>query len=117
REPAQAAQRDPRRHALGRRFLPHRGLIARFFPCGMRQWTSRALHRAAPRRNLSAPGKLIPTHKEPVMTITVAHVQPLVALVAGILNLSIPRLLNYIVALYLILVGIIGLNSIHHFIR
>jgi hypothetical protein len=60
---------------------------------------------------------LILTSKEPRMTLSVAHIQPLVALVAGILILLIPRLLNYIVALYLILVGIIGLNSIHHFIR
>jgi hypothetical protein len=51
------------------------------------------------------------------MTLTVAHVTPLVALIAGILILIMPRLLNYIVAIYLILVGIIGLNSIHHFIR
>ena len=35
--------------------------------------------------------------------------QPLVALIAGILILVVPRLLNYIVALYLILVGITGL--------
>jgi hypothetical protein len=40
-----------------------------------------------------------------------------VALLAGILILIMPRLLNYIVAIYLILVGIIGLNGIHHFIR
>ena len=51
------------------------------------------------------------------MTFTVAHVTPLVALLAGVLILIMPRLLNYIVAIYLILVGIIGLNSIHHFIR
>jgi hypothetical protein len=51
------------------------------------------------------------------MTLTVAHVTPLVALIAGILILIMPRLLNYIVAIYLIMVGIIGLNSIHHFIR
>jgi hypothetical protein len=51
------------------------------------------------------------------MTLTVAHVTPLAALIAGILILIMPRLLNYIVAIYLILVGIIGLNSIHHFIR
>ena len=51
------------------------------------------------------------------MTITTAHITPLVALIAGILILLIPRLLNYIVAIYLILVGIIGLNGIHHFIR
>ena len=51
------------------------------------------------------------------MTITIAHIQPLVALIAGILILIIPRLLNYIVALYLIMVGIIGLNGIYHFIK
>jgi hypothetical protein len=34
---------------------------------------------------------------------------PLVSLIAGILILVAPRLLNYIVAIYLILIGIIGL--------
>jgi hypothetical protein len=51
------------------------------------------------------------------MVITAAHVTPLVALIAGILILIIPRLLNYIVALYLIVIGLAGLNAIHHFIR
>lgn len=36
-------------------------------------------------------------------------VQPLVALIAGILILVVPRLLNYVVAIYLILVGVFGL--------
>jgi len=35
--------------------------------------------------------------------------QPIFALIAGILILAIPRLLNYIIALYLILMGITGL--------
>jgi hypothetical protein len=35
--------------------------------------------------------------------------QPIVALIAGILILAMPRLLNYIVALYLILIGVLGL--------
>jgi hypothetical protein len=35
--------------------------------------------------------------------------QPLVALIAGILILIFPRLLNYIVAIYLIVVGLVGL--------
>ena len=35
--------------------------------------------------------------------------KPLVALIAGILIIMIPRLLNYIVALYLIVTGILGL--------
>ena len=34
---------------------------------------------------------------------------PIVALIAGILILLIPRLLNYIVAIYLIVTGLIGL--------
>jgi len=36
-------------------------------------------------------------------------VQPLVALIAGLLILIIPRLLNFIVALYLIVIGVLGL--------
>ena len=40
------------------------------------------------------------------MTITLG---PLVSLIAGILILIMPRLLNYIVALYLIIIGVIGL--------
>jgi transposase len=35
----------------------------------------------------------------------------------GILILIVPRLLSFIVAIYLIIVRLIGLNSIHHFIR
>ena len=42
------------------------------------------------------------------MTISVA-LQPLVALIAGILILLIPRLLNFIVAIYLIIIGVTGL--------
>ena len=37
---------------------------------------------------------------------------PLVALIAGILILIVPRLLNYIVALYLIIIGLIGLFGV-----
>lgn len=39
----------------------------------------------------------------------VIHFQPIIALIAGILILVIPRLLNYIVAIYLIIAGILGL--------
>jgi hypothetical protein len=38
---------------------------------------------------------------------------PIVALVAGVLILIMPRLLNYIVALYLILVGVIEIFHLH----
>jgi len=44
------------------------------------------------------------------MTISISHLAPIVALVAGILILIMPRLLNYIVAIYLIVIGIIGLG-------
>jgi hypothetical protein len=43
------------------------------------------------------------------MAIDVVVLQPLIALIAGILILLIPRILNFVVALYLILVGIMGL--------
>jgi hypothetical protein len=51
------------------------------------------------------------------MTLTIAHITPIVALVAGILILLMPRLLNFIVAIYLIVVGLVGLNGIYHFMR
>jgi hypothetical protein len=51
------------------------------------------------------------------MTLSIAHITPLAALIAGILILIMPRLLNFIVAIYLIIVGLAGLNAIHHFIR
>ena len=35
--------------------------------------------------------------------------QPLVALIAGVLILVMPRLLNFIVAIYLIIIGVAGL--------
>ncbi|GGG40487.1 DUF3096 domain-containing protein [Chelatococcus composti] len=43
------------------------------------------------------------------MIANLVVIQPLVALIAGVLILIVPRLLNYIVALYLIVVGILGL--------
>jgi hypothetical protein len=40
------------------------------------------------------------------------HLQPIIAIVAGILILLIPRLLSYIVAAYLIIIGLFGLGII-----
>ena len=37
--------------------------------------------------------------------------QPLMALIAGILILVMPRLLNFIVAIYLILIGVVGITG------
>jgi hypothetical protein len=39
------------------------------------------------------------------------YLTPVVSLIAGILILLVPRLLNYIVAVYLIVIGILGLMA------
>ncbi len=44
------------------------------------------------------------------MSFNFAHLQPIVSLIAGILILVMPRLLNYIVAVFLIVSGILGLG-------
>ena len=44
------------------------------------------------------------------MTITAAHIQPIVALIAGVLILIMPRFLNFVVASYLIFIGLAGLG-------
>ena len=47
------------------------------------------------------------------MYLSFAHLQPIVALIAGVLILIMPRILNYIVAAYLIVIGLLGLGFIH----
>ena len=42
-------------------------------------------------------------------------VAPLFALIAGILILLVPRILNYVIALYLIVIGVLGLFGNHVF--
>jgi Protein of unknown function (DUF3096) len=51
------------------------------------------------------------------MHLTATHISPIVALIAGLLILLVPRLLNYVVAIYLIVVGIVGLNGIYHWMK
>ena len=46
------------------------------------------------------------------MVFGIGHLQPLVALLAGIIILLVPRILNYVIAIYLIVDGIIGLGII-----
>lgn len=43
------------------------------------------------------------------MSIDIVTLQPLIALIAGVLIIIMPRLLNYIVAIYLIIIGLAGL--------
>jgi hypothetical protein len=51
------------------------------------------------------------THKGRIMNLSLS-IGPVVSLIAGILILLIPRLLNYIVAIYLIVIGLIGLFGV-----
>jgi hypothetical protein len=61
----------------------------------------------------AAAGKIFSHNLSPLrnlpMTLDVLVIQPLVALIAGILILIIPRILNYVVAIYLIFIGLVGL--------
>jgi len=45
----------------------------------------------------------------PVTTVDIVTIQPIIALIFGLLILFLPRILNYLIALYLILIGAIGL--------
>jgi DUF3096 family protein len=63
------------------------------------------------------PARILFKPKENTMVLTATQITPLVAIVAGILILIIPRLLNYIVALYLIFIGLVGLNQTHHWVH
>jgi hypothetical protein len=46
------------------------------------------------------------------MVLGITHLQPIISLIAGVLILVMPRLLNYIVAIYLIVAGLLGLGII-----
>jgi hypothetical protein len=48
-------------------------------------------------------------HGRTIMHVNIILLQPLVALLFGILILILPRLLNYLIAIYLILIGLTGL--------
>jgi hypothetical protein len=43
------------------------------------------------------------------MYLDVTNIAPIIALVFGVLILILPRILNYLVAIYLIIVGILGI--------
>jgi hypothetical protein len=57
---------------------------------------------------ISTAGSALAQTRGGAVTIRFGAISPFIALLAGILILIIPRLLNYIVAIYLILVGLIG---------
>jgi hypothetical protein len=48
--------------------------------------------------------------QEDRMVITSAHLSPILSIIFGVLILIVPRFLNYLVAIYLILAGLLGLG-------
>ena len=46
------------------------------------------------------------------MTIGVGHLSPVLSIIFGVLILIMPRFLNYFVAIYLILAGLLGLGGL-----
>ena len=51
------------------------------------------------------------------LTTLVHHAMPFVAVGAGFLVLIRPKLMNYVVAAYLVLIGVVGLNGLYHFVQ
>jgi hypothetical protein len=51
------------------------------------------------------------------MHITSAQLMSIATLVAGVLVLFMPRCLSYVVAIYLIAVGLTGINGIYHLVK
>jgi hypothetical protein len=45
------------------------------------------------------------------MTLATAHLSPVLAIIVGVLILIMPRFLNYFVAIYLIVTGLLGLGA------
>jgi hypothetical protein len=66
--------------------------------------------RALKRRSRSLPYSL--PSKDELMINIHTHLSPIISIIAGVVILLMPRLLNYIVAIYLILIGIIGLDLV-----
>jgi hypothetical protein len=58
---------------------------------------------------IGATGTALAQTRGGAVTIRYTLISPLIALLAGILILLVPRVLNYVVAIYLSLIGLIGL--------
>ena len=61
----------------------------------------------------TTPNDLLKEHQAVMMTMH-THLSPLVALIVGMLILIFPRFLNYFIAIYLIVTGLIGLRALRY---
>src|SRR5579863_2237989 len=87
------------------------GAIDPLIPGGLRL---KPVSRARNQKRFTPPLPVI-LNQDLIMTVNIVLLQPLIALIAGILILIMPRLLNFIVAIYLIFIGLAGL--LPHFSR
>ena len=53
----------------------------------------------------------------PNMHLAAAHLLPIASLIAGVFLLVAPRIVSFSVAVYLIFVGLLGLNGIYHLFK
>jgi hypothetical protein len=86
-------------------------------PTRLLSW-NRAAGYVPPRFDMSQGEARLRVHSatgEVSMVITSAHISPIIALIAGVLILLMPRLLNLVVAIYLICIGLIGLGVLRYF--
>jgi hypothetical protein len=111
------------RHAIPSQFIA-RGIVpgtSASFRCNFRQFsqalepveaTSVCYRGTAAPDKVSASNRHFPTTTAETlqMTLTVAHISPIMSVIAGLLILIMPRLLNFVVAIFLILNGLIGLG-------
>jgi Protein of unknown function (DUF3096) len=69
-----------------------------------------------PQDKIPASIRHFPMHSGDIsMVITAAHISPIMSLIAGILILLMPRLLNLVVAIFLILNGLLGFGLLKWF--
>jgi Protein of unknown function (DUF3096) len=109
-EPIQPIHRARHR---SKKAQPHTWQFSAFFMCAGTVPSARASPIVEPRGAIKRRSRFEfssnPSRRN-FMTITTAHIPAIVALIAGILILIMPRLLNLVVAIYLICVGLIGLG-------
>jgi Protein of unknown function (DUF3096) len=74
--------------------------------------------RSAPARGrLRRPGRTRICYKFPMHASGVQHLLPIASVVAGVFLLVGPRIVSFAVAVYLIFVGLLGLNGIYHIVK
>jgi hypothetical protein len=56
-------------------------------------------------------------YKLPMHSTGVQHLLPIASVVAGVFLLVAPRIVSFAVAVYLIFVGLLGLNGIYHIVK